>query len=145
MYFESLIPKIHDYVIQNDPAWIFLEGDLGAGKTTLVQEYCQTMGSQNLCVQSPTFLKVLEYELNGFGKILHMDFYRMEEASEIMKLGLENYQDIRVNFLEWPEKFSIFLKEHPQWKDVLDCHRVLMVQLSDTHQEQDVQLSELIL
>ena len=67
----------------NSSVLILLEGPLGVGKTTFVQEFIEKLGGANESVQSPTFLKVLEYKVPSFGKLVHMDTYRMDEAAEL--------------------------------------------------------------
>lgn len=69
---------------------ICLDGDLGAGKTTLVQAMARGAGvSDREYVCSPTFALLHEYA--GRVPIYHMDFYRVGSDQEIVELGLEDY------------------------------------------------------
>lgn len=69
---------------------ICLDGDLGAGKTTLVQAVARGAGvSDREYVCSPTFALLHEYA--GRMPIYHMDFYRVGSHQEIIELGLEDY------------------------------------------------------
>ena len=108
-------------------ALVYLHGELGAGKTTLVRGLLQGMGHQGE-VASPTFTLVNHYELPG-QRIAHLDLYRIEQPEEIEYLGLREYlqQSARslpgrepvICLIEWPEKapdqlpapdFSVFLE-----------------------------------
>lgn len=80
-----------------------LEGDLGAGKTTLVQSMCSFLGVEE-SVTSPTFSLVNEYASPDFGAINHMDLYRLEKEEDLVQIGLEEYLDSgNLCFIEWPE------------------------------------------
>jgi len=55
-YFQSLLPQITDWIFaQKKTPWIFLEGDLGAGKTTLTKEILEALNFDYEHIQSPTF------------------------------------------------------------------------------------------
>jgi tRNA threonylcarbamoyladenosine biosynthesis protein TsaE len=80
--------------------WIF-EGEMGAGKTTLIKEICRLLKVKNN-VTSPTFSIVNEY-LTEKGEILyHFDFYRIKAESEAMDIGVEEYfYSGNLCFIEW--------------------------------------------
>lgn len=79
-----------------------LQGDLGAGKTTLVKAICLQLGAGDV-VKSPTFALVNEYE-GSEGSIYHFDFYRIKRIEEVFDLGFEEYVDSGdFCFIEWPE------------------------------------------
>lgn len=85
-------------------------GDLGAGKTTLIQGLCLELGSDDT-VKSPTFSIVNEYEFPN-GRIFHFDFYRIKHISEAFDLGYEEYFDSgEYCFVEWPEKIDGLIPE----------------------------------
>lgn len=89
---------------------IALYGDLGAGKTTLVQAFCEELGVTDN-VKSPTFSIVNEYESDS-GNIFHFDFYRIEKITEVFDLGFEEYIDSGAwCFMEWPERIESVLPE----------------------------------
>lgn len=67
---------------------LLLEGDLGAGKTTLVQGIGQGLGIEDLIV-SPTFTLICEY-LEGRIPLYHLDLYRLE-TEQVESLHLESY------------------------------------------------------
>lgn len=78
---------------------VYLVGELGAGKTTLVRGVARGLGYQGR-VTSPTFTIMNIYDT--LPKIYHFDFYRLEEG-DITDLGLEDYLEKEgIAFIEWP-------------------------------------------
>lgn len=79
-----------------------LQGDLGAGKTALVQAFCKILGVEQKA-SSPTFSIVQEYRSDNV-TVFHFDLYRLKDASDLQQIGFEEYlyQDAYV-FIEWPE------------------------------------------
>ena len=90
---------------------VFLDGDLGTGKTTLVKEIIFALGIKEK-VKSPTFTIIEPYELND-KNIYHIDLYRMNDPSELEIIGLREYlnESEAIIFIEWPEKSFGFLKK----------------------------------
>ena len=92
---------------------ILLQGDLGAGKTTLVQGIAEGLGIQD-SIESPTFTLINEY-LAGRIPLYHLDLYRLE-PEEAEALHLESYwdgleMDLGIVAIEWPEKLP-YKPEH---------------------------------
>lgn len=82
---------------------VALQGEMGAGKTTLVQALCQSWGVVDSAV-SPTFGLVQCYE-RGAERVFHLDLYRLRDESEAWDLGLTEYFDAdALSFVEWPEQ-----------------------------------------
>lgn len=94
----------------NDTVWLF-EGDLGAGKTTLIKVICDTFGVEDL-VNSPTFSIVNEYETAKGQTFYHFDFYRLDDEEEALDIGYEEYIDSgNICFMEWASKIPNLLPE----------------------------------
>lgn len=87
-------------------AKIFLfEGDMGAGKTTLIKALCAELAVNDM-TSSPTYSIVNEY-IYPKGKIFHFDFYRIKSEIEAYDLGFEEYlYSKQYCFIEWPERIK---------------------------------------
>lgn len=82
---------------------VYLRGDLGAGKTTLVRGVLRELGYQG-AVRSPTYTLVEVYELSRLD-LHHFDFYRFNDPREWIDAGFrESFDDRSVSLIEWPEK-----------------------------------------
>lgn len=82
---------------------ILLDGDLGAGKSTLARAFIRhKMADPELDVPSPTFLLVLPYESEAW-RILHADLYRIGDAAEVDELGLDD-DPAAIVLVEWPAR-----------------------------------------
>jgi tRNA threonylcarbamoyladenosine biosynthesis protein TsaE len=98
---------------ESGPDLIALEGNLGAGKTTLSKLLCAAWGCRNE-VSSPTFALVNEYELLDFkGKLYHHDWYRVKEAGELYDAGIEEilHEYPSKHLIEWPEIGDFLLSD----------------------------------
>ncbi len=85
------------------PFVLYLQGDLGTGKTTLTRGMLRALGEQG-AVRSPTYGLIAEYETPR-GRVLHLDLYRLRSAAELAALGLADYlADSLLWLIEWPEQ-----------------------------------------
>lgn len=110
---ESGIREVARQLLSSVPGKVLaFYGDMGAGKTTLIKAILRELGAGDPG-SSPTFGIVNEYH-NREGGLLayHFDFYRLEDETEALDLGFEEYlqQDAWI-FMEWPEKIGGLLPE----------------------------------
>jgi tRNA threonylcarbamoyladenosine biosynthesis protein TsaE len=93
---------------------IALVGGLGAGKTHWTKGFVAGIGS-TASVTSPTFGLVHEYS-DGRLPVFHLDFYRLESATELLALGWDEYLDQGgVVIAEWGDKFPELLPTDTLW------------------------------
>jgi len=90
---------------------VALIGDLGAGKTTLVAGVVAALGAG--VATSPTFSLVHEYT-GGRLVVWHLDLYRIERASELPEIGLDDMIGDRrgITIIEWAERFNVMPPDH---------------------------------
>ena len=92
------------------PLVVWLEGDLGAGKTTFARGLIQALGYQGR-VKSPTYGLLEQYQLENT-QILHMDLYRIGEPEELEFIGLADLLDNQtILLIEWPDKGGKWIPE----------------------------------
>ncbi|MBP2625764.1 MAG: putative protein family ATPase [Firmicutes bacterium] len=95
---------------------VCLAGDLGAGKTLLVQGLAKALGVEDT-INSPTFTILNVYEASF--PIYHFDLYRLEYAEELFDIGFYEYTEGQgLSIIEWPDKFPGELPDEYLWIDV---------------------------
>lgn len=116
IYNEDELPNVAKQIVTHSKSKILaFYAPMGAGKTTLIKSLVKELGSSDT-VSSPTFGLVNEYALET-GELLgfHFDFYRLNDESEAMDMGLDDY--LSSNgwiFMEWPEKIPNLLPTDSQ-------------------------------
>ncbi len=119
IYNLAQLPEIINLIIvslkSNSINIVTLTGQLGAGKTTLVQSLLRTWGVQE-AITSPTFTYVNCYKLNTGLKIYHFDLYRLLTLDNFIELGFDEYlgQPNSLVIIEWPEIIAPILKNLPE-------------------------------
>jgi len=88
---------------------LLLNGEMGAGKTTLIKELCLVLGVEDE-VTSPTFSLVNEYRTQNYELVYHFDFYRIDNEEEAYDMGIEEYlYNDAWCLIEWPQKVKNLL------------------------------------
>lgn len=94
------------------PKLVVLRGELGAGKTTLVQGIARALGAADDDVSSPTFTLVHEYatqpKYGTHTRLFHLDLYRLEQERELEGIGLWELLEEKnaLVLVEWGDRFS---------------------------------------
>ena len=109
---EKLYYKIINVLkISKEKSIIFLNGDVGAGKTTFVKSYLSSLSGDSHAT-SPTFTIVNEYVDTKNQKIYHYDFYRLKNKNELFEIGIDYYlEQPGIHFIEWSKEFLNYLPE----------------------------------
>ncbi len=98
--------------MSNTTNLLLLTGDLGAGKTTLIQTICKQLNVIDE-VNSPTFSIINEYKTETNESIFHLDLYRLKDENEALDIGIEDYlYDDNYTFIEWPEIIESLLPDN---------------------------------
>lgn len=92
-----------------------LQGDLGAGKTTLAKGIARGWGAMNMAT-SPSFILINEYQRADSGKLYHFDAFRLTKQGEAEDLGFSDILGAGSPILiEWPENVLALLPENRLW------------------------------
>lgn len=89
----------------DDRTVVAFHGEMGAGKTTLINEICRLLGVETDPTASPTFAIVNEYRSDTTAELIyHFDLYRVETLDEALDMGIEDYLDCgALCLIEWPD------------------------------------------
>lgn len=111
----------------SEPIFIFLEGQLGAGKTTFCQSFITRWTETLEHVESPTYAYVIPYK-NKLGiPLYHFDLYRLRSSDEFIALGFDEYaKHTGISLIEWPQRLAglvhkqSLIRLHINYSDSLD-------------------------
>lgn len=104
------LTKVVNHLIEltKEHAVFVFNGEMGAGKTTLIGALCNALGIDE--TSSPTYSIVNTYLSGDLGEIYHFDFYRLEDEQEAVESGLDEMIDSgNICFLEWADRISKLL------------------------------------
>jgi len=109
---NQLVELANTILEKNQTHRIFcLSGELGAGKTTLIQAFGDVLGIEDSIV-SPTYSIINEY-VSEKGTIYHMDLYRLNSLDEAFNIGIEDYlYSGNYIFIEWPDVIDSIIPDH---------------------------------
>ncbi len=105
------LPEIASKIIESVSSKVILfNGEMGAGKTTLIKEVVKQLGVNDVA-NSPTFSLVNEYKGSNDMTIFHFDFYRIEDEEEAYDIGVEDYfyNENAWCLIEWGNKVENLL------------------------------------
>ena len=90
---------------------ITFTGNLGSGKTSLIQFLVKNLSSEEVEVTSPSFNLLHVYKLNQL-ELWHFDLYRLKNLVEVYELGIEDAFEEGVSLIEWPELINSILPQN---------------------------------
>ena len=101
--FDDYNEVIENILDENSSKIILFNGDLGSGKTTLIQLICKKLKIKEK-VLSPTFNLINEYQINNDFKVYHFDLYRIKSIQELIEIDFIDYiYSGNYCFIEWPK------------------------------------------
>lgn len=104
---KELAKEIVKELKTKEPFSLWLEGTLGAGKTTFTKELLYALGlDRKIPVTSPTYTYLLEYKIDG-KNYAHMDLYRFAEGVPFDEEELLGHEDYQGFILEWPSNVGL--------------------------------------
>lgn len=107
--FDDYNEVIENILDENSSKIILFNGDLGSGKTTLIQLICKKLKIKEK-VLSPTFNLINEYQINNDFKVYHFDLYRIKSIQELIEIDFIDYiYSGNYCFIEWPEICKVLI------------------------------------
>ena len=101
--------QVQAAIAQSGCSVVAFEGEMGAGKTTLIRALAGTLGVSD-DVSSPTFALVNEYRDGRNQPVYHFDFYRIDSIDEAERMGAAEYLDSGyLCLVEWPARVEALL------------------------------------
>ncbi|WP_300977995.1 tRNA (adenosine(37)-N6)-threonylcarbamoyltransferase complex ATPase subunit type 1 TsaE [Flavobacterium sp.] len=106
------LDQVAQQILEQNPNKVLLfNGEMGAGKTTLIKKLCKHLGV-NEPTSSPTFSLVNEYYTTNNQYIYHFDCYRLKSEIEALDMGIDEYlYSGHWCFIEWAEKIATLIPE----------------------------------
>ena len=107
-YSLESIKEAADFILKRlkENKIVLLDGDMGAGKTTLSKALCLGLGVED-AINSPTFSIVNEYRDGNNQPIYHFDFYRIDDVEEAVNIGAEDYfYSGNLCLIEWASRIE---------------------------------------
>ena len=103
--------QVQQAIAASEVTIVAFEGEMGAGKTTLIRALAAAMGVPD-DVSSPTFALVNEYRDSRNNPVYHFDFYRIDSVEEAERMGAVEYFDSGyLCLIEWPARVAPLLPE----------------------------------
>ena len=100
--FDDYNEVIENILDKNSSKIVLFNGELGSGKTTLIQLICKKLKIKQK-VLSPTFNLINEYKINDNSKVFHFDLYRIKTVQELIEIDFIDYvYSGNYCFIEWP-------------------------------------------
>lgn len=100
---KEIANKVCNEIKELQTFCLWLDGPMGAGKTTLTRYIMRGLGlSEDIPVTSPTYTYLNEYKI-GTRWIAHLDLYRLEGSGDLNDLGLTDTRPFSGYIVEWPE------------------------------------------
>lgn len=112
-YYLQDIHEVAEKIIASNPEKVILfNGEMGAGKTTLIKTLCKILGVED-ATSSPTFSLVNEYQTTENELVYHFDVYRLKSQTEALDMGIDEYlYSGNWCFIEWAEKIPDLIPEN---------------------------------
>lgn len=112
-YYLQDIREVAEKIIASNPEKVILfNGEMGAGKTTLIKTLCKILGVED-ATSSPTFSLVNEYQNTENELVYHFDVYRLKSQTEALDMGIDEYlYSGNWCFIEWAEKIPDLIPEN---------------------------------
>jgi tRNA threonylcarbamoyladenosine biosynthesis protein TsaE len=121
---------------------VFLSGDLGAGKTTLIRGLLRAAGHSGV-VRSPTYSLVEEYRL-AERNVFHFDLYRLKDPEELEWMGMSDYlNQSSLCCIEWPQMGDGFLPKADVTIDIVVQADARLIEINILAQEVENKLQDL--
>lgn len=111
---DALPAAVEQFIAEMDDRTVFaFVGEMGAGKTTFINELCRQLGVDGEETNSPSFAIINEYRSETTAELIyHFDCYRLENEQEAIDIGAEDYFDSgALCLIEWPERIETLLPD----------------------------------